>query len=123
MEELAEKLNGILSSPEGQEQLKSIASMLGGSNMPDLSGLFGAASEKEPPSASEPPPIDAAALAGLQQMLQGMNKHDKNTDLLLALKPHFGERRQERVDQAIKLLRLISMLPALQQSGLLSGLL
>lgn len=124
MEDLAEKLNGILSSPEGQEQLKNIASMLGGGNVPDLSGLFGANAAEEKPDAEEvAPPIDMAALAGLQQMLQGMGKNDKNTDLLLALKPHFGERRQERVDQAIKLLRLISILPALQQSGLLSGIL
>ena len=41
MEDLAEKLNGILSSPEGQEQLKNIAAMFGGSDAPDLSGLFG----------------------------------------------------------------------------------
>ena len=121
MEELAEKLSGILASPEGQEQLKNIASLLGGANAPDLTALFGTAEEKTQEPAA--PPLDPAALAGLGEIFRGMQKNDKNTDLLLALKPHFGERRQERVDQAIKLLRLISMLPALQQSGILNGIL
>lgn len=121
MEELAEKLSGILSSPEGQEQLKNIASMLGGMNIPDLSGASG--STEAGAQETETPALDPAALAGLAGLFKGMQKNDKNTDLLLALKPHFGERRRERVDQAIKLLRLISMLPALQQSGLLNGIL
>lgn len=121
MEELAEKLSGILSSPEGQEQLKNIASLLGGTTAPDLSGLFGNPDTK--PQEPAAPPIDPAALAGLGELFKGMQQNDKNTDLLLALKPHFGERRKERIDQAIKLLRLFSMLPALQQSGLLNGIL
>ena len=49
-----------------------------------------------------------------------MHTNDKNTQLLLALKPHFGERRQARVDRAIKMIRLFSLLPLLRQSGILS---
>ena len=120
MEDLAEKLKNILSSAEGQEQLKNIASMFGGSNPPDLSGLFPKAEE---PSSESAPLLDANIISALQQVMQGMNHNDKNTELLRALKPHFGEERQERVDQAIKLLRLVSLLPVLQQSGLFTGLL
>lgn len=50
MEDLAEKLNGILSSPEGQEQLKNIAAMFGGSDAPDLSGLFGQGASSSAPT-------------------------------------------------------------------------
>ncbi len=60
MEDLAEKLNGILSSPEGQEQLKNIAAMFGGSDAPDLSGLFGQGGSSSAPSENSahriPPP-------------------------------------------------------------------
>ena len=129
MEDLAEKLNGILSSPEGQEQLKNIAAMFGGSDAPDLSGLFGQGASSSAPTensaqdpSAESPPIDMAAMAGIQKMVKSMNTNDKNTQLLLALKPHFSEARQKRVDNAVKMLRLMALLPMLKQSGILSGL-
>ena len=59
-------------------------------------------------------------IANIGQMMKNMNTNDKNTQLLLALKPHFGERRQARVDRAIKMIRLFSLLPLLRQSGILS---
>ena len=130
MEDLAEKLNGILSSPEGQEQLKEIAAMFSGTGAPDFSGIFG--QKSEPPASAEKaepnepgvetPQIDMAAIAGIQKMVRSMNTNDKNTQLLLALKPHFSEARQKRVDNAVKMLRLMSLLPMLKQSGILSGL-
>jgi len=55
-------------------------------------------------------------------VFQSMNVNDKNTQLLLALKPHFGEKRQAKVDQAISMMRLFSMLPMLQESGIFAGL-
>ena len=130
MEDLAEKLNGILSSPEGQEQLKEIAAMFSGTGAPDLAGIFG--QKSEPPASAEKaepnepgvetPQIDMAAIAGIQKMVRSMNTNDKNTQLLLALKPHFSEARQKRVDNAVKMLRLMSLLQMLKQSGILSGL-
>ena len=130
MEDLAEKLNGILSSPEGQEQLKEIAAMFSGTGAPDLAGIFG--QKSEPPASAEKaepnepgvetPQIDMAAIAGIQKMVRSMNTNDKNTQLLLALKPHFSEARHKRVDNAVKMLRLMSLLPMLKQSGILSGL-
>ncbi|HIQ59642.1 MAG TPA: hypothetical protein IAB22_09335, partial [Candidatus Merdivicinus intestinavium] len=43
--------------------------------------------------------------------------------LLRALRPMLRESRQKRVDEALRILRLLSILPVLQQSGLLRGLL
>lgn len=130
MEGLAEKLNEILSSPEGQEQLKSIAAMLGGGDngqsAPDLSGLFGGAPQESPPQESAGndgmPQLDMATLMSIQNMVKSMNVNDKNTQLLLALKPQLGERRRQRVDNAVKMLKLLALLPMLKQSGILSGL-
>ena len=52
----------------------------------------------------------------------GCTINDKNTQLLLALKPHFSERRRQKVDQAISMMRLMAMLPALKESGIFAGL-
>ena len=51
-----------------------------------------------------------------------MNQEDDNTKLLLALKPHFSDRRKEKVDQAVKIMHLLSLLPLIKDSGLLGGL-
>jgi tetratricopeptide (TPR) repeat protein len=47
---------------------------------------------------------------------------DKNVDLLRALKPHFSPQRATRVDSAIRLMQLFSLLPLLKESGLLGDL-
>lgn len=175
MDDLMTKLQNILSSPEGQEQLKNISAMLNqgnaGSPSPaesssppaspsgsglDLSGLAamlgGNAGSSAPPPEQNSQGPDLSALAGmlsglsgnmgggaqtaestapnidmgmilkLQQVFSKMNVNDKNSQLLLALKPHFGARRQAKVDQAISLMRLFSMLPALRESGIFAGL-
>jgi len=41
----------------------------------------------------------------------------------LALNPHLSEESQRRVDTAVKILRVIDLLPALKESGLLEKLL
>ena len=46
-------------------------------------------------------------------------KNDRRTELLLALKPHLSEERRERVDKAVKILKIVSILPALKEQGLL----
>ena len=39
----------------------------------------------------------------------------------MALKPLLHEERRRRVDGAVKILRLINLLPALRESGILGG--
>ena len=176
MDDLMTKLQNILSSPEGQEQLKNISAMLnqgnagspppaeppsssaasptgGGLDLSGLAAMLGgnAGNPASPPEQASQGP-DLSALAGmlsglsgnlgggtqtaestgpnidmgmilkLQQIFSKMNVNDKNSQLLLALKPHFGARRQAKVDQAISLMRLFSMLPALRESGIFAGL-
>jgi len=55
-------------------------------------------------------------LAKLSQMMQCMNGRDHRTDLILALKPHLSRRRQQRAEQAIQMMKMLTMLPALQET-------
>ena len=123
MEDLAEQLKAILNSEEGQKQLQNIASMLGGSGDSgggDLSSLMQPPAKENTQTSESAPAIDVNMIANISQMMKNMNTNDKNTQLLLALKPHFSERRQSKVDRAVKMLRLFSMLSMLRQSGILS---
>lgn len=102
---LAEKLSEILNDPEGMARIESLAQSL-------LSGDGG-----QPEAA--PDAIDGVKLAKILGTLKN-SSNDNRSQLLLALRPHLSTERQEKVDKAIKLLRLVSLLPLLQESGVLS---
>ncbi len=145
MDDLMAKLQQILNSSEGQENLKQIAGMLGGQNsqldLGAISSILGqSGGQTEPPKESAPPNppapnqsgldlsglglggLDVGSLLKVQSIFQSMNQDNKNTALIRALRPHLREERQHRVDEALRLMQLISVLPALRESGLLGKL-
>lgn len=113
--------------------LSSLASMLGGNNANAnanngndmisslLSSLQGGSQSQGQPQ-NNMPNIDINMIMQLQQVFSKLNTNDKNSQLLYALKPHFGPARQGKIDQAISMMRLMTMLPALQESGIFKGL-
>lgn len=67
--------------------------------------------------------FDLGALMKLQGLMGAMTQKDKNSELLLALKPHLREEKQEKVDKAIKLLKLLAVWNIIKESGMLKDLL
>lgn len=156
MQDLMEKLQGILNTKEGQAQLGQLASMLNmngssqksepapvenplsGFDFSSLAGMFSNSGGANDSNSAQQgngfqnndsgtnnntmPNIDINMILKLQQAFSAMNVSDKNSQLLLALKPHFSDERKKKVDQAITMMRLLSMLPMLKESGILSGL-
>lgn len=138
MEDLMAQLQNLLSTPQGQEQLKSVAGMLGvnptppppqapqqqtsGLDISSISGLLAGLNNnhatQDEPSQNAMPNIDMGMLLKAQQAFSNMNTNDDNSQLLLSLKPHFSEKRQKKIDQAINIMRMMKMLPLLTQSGL-----
>lgn len=55
-------------------------------------------------------------LARLTQIMGRMNKRDPRTDLILALRPHLSRRRQHRAEQAAQMMKMLDLLPALQET-------
>ena len=113
MDDLAEKINSVLSDPESMKQLSEIAGMLGFS--PDA-----------PPPQAVPEPQDSGMpdigmLMSLAGKLKDAGTDDNNINFLVALRPLLGEDKQPRIDRAIKILRLINLLPVLKESGILGG--
>ena len=145
MDDLNEMLSKLMEDPQAMEQLKATARALGidpdgppppgfgigaGSPppapqgnqapMPDLSALAALLGAQNNQQHAPPPAIDPAALKLLQGVMLRLNQPDKNVDLLRALKPHFSPQRGARVDNAIRLMQLVSLLPVLRESGLLA---
>ena len=113
------KINEILSDKESMEQIKKLASMMGmGENISET-----------PPPVSPAPQIqtgndmpDISKILMFSQMAKNMTENDKNTSLLVALKPHLSEERQIKTDKAIKFLKVMSLISFAKNSGILSDL-
>lgn len=59
----------------------------------------------------------------LAPLLGQVNREDDSTRLLRALRPLLSDHRQKKLDEAIKILQMMRLLPLLKDSGLFSGLL
>ena len=136
MDDLMAKLQSVLNDEQSMKQLSQLAGALSGDSAPqaqpaaeqasanDFSQLLKSLDLNTPTQQPAPPAapgIDVAKLMQLQAILQQANKHDKNVDLLLALRPLLKEENQVKIDRLIKIFKLFSVYPALKQSGLLGG--
>ena len=130
------KLQSVLNDEQSMKQLSQLAGALSGDSAPQAQPAADQASandfsqllksldlntQTQQPAPPAAPGIDVAKLMQLQAILQQANKHDKNVDLLLALRPLLKEENQVKIDRLIKLFKLFSVYPALKQSGLLGG--
>lgn len=120
MDDLMQKLQSVLNDKESMKQLSELAAMLG------------AEQNGEPPEQqSAPPPPgggsapdflgDIPKLMQLSGAVSQAGKGDKNIALLLALRPLLKEENQHKLDRAVRLLRMMSLLPLLRESGILGG--
>lgn len=62
--------------------------------------------------------FDFMLLFKIQELLNNGGS-DKNSDLLCALKPHLSAKKQDKVDKAVKIMKLIAIFNVLKESGLL----
>ncbi|HQA05388.1 MAG TPA: hypothetical protein PLD98_03710 [Clostridiales bacterium] len=53
-------------------------------------------------------------LKAMGELEKNMNKRDARSDFLFALKPLLKKHRQSKVDEAVKIMRLFSLLPLLK---------
>jgi hypothetical protein len=66
--------------------------------------------------------IDFDMLNKMGEVFSHMNKPDMNAELLLALKPHLRDENQHKVDNAVKMSKMMAMIPFLKESGILNDL-
>ena len=81
---------------------------------------------KEDPPAGDVPPIDPAMLMQISKLMGAFREKDSRSDLIAALKPYLSDERKKRADDAMRLIRLMDLLPMLQaqagKEGLFGGL-
>ncbi len=121
MDDMAGKISELLSDPEGMEKIKAMASALF-SNNDDSDTKPSQKSSEMAGGLSLPDGFDPIKLMSVFSALKN-GESDQRSTLLMALKPHLSPERQERVDKAVKLLKLVSVLPLLKQQGIFDELL
>ena len=65
--------------------------------------------------------LDIGSIAKIAGLLSAAGSTSDNERLLMALKPLLREENRGKVDTAMRLLKLISLLPLLRESGLFGG--
>ena len=83
---------------------------------PDLSSLLSALQGS--PSGANAPAISMDTILKIQRTMQALSRSNPNIDLLRAMRPLLSPRRARKVDDAIRIMQLIQLLPALKESGL-----
>jgi len=117
MDDLSEKIADILNDPESMDKVRLMAENLLGTKpeqpktQEKISGIL---SGEGLPDISE-----MQKIMGLLSRLKS-SEDDSRTQLLLALKPHLSEERRQKVDSAVKILRMLELLPLIKESGLLN---
>ena len=137
MDDLTQQINQILSDPQAMQQLQAMAASLGlGAQpqaaptpaqpapqpAPDLSGLLanlGGATTPAPGLGGLSPEV-LQTVGKLAPLLSQVNREDDSTRLLRALRPMLSAARQQKLDEAIKILQMMRLLPLLKNSGLSS---
>ncbi len=105
MDDLAQKISELLGSPDGVQKLQAAAASLG--MLTD---------NKTEPSAQ---PVSAMLLSGgdlevlqrLVPLVSGFKQDSQDTVLLKAIRPYLQDERQRRVDDAVKIMHMLKVLP------------
>lgn len=118
MDDLSQTLTGILSDPASVERLKSMAQSLLGGGEPNTAPDAPAAQTGLAGLAAGLSPDDLSTMTKVMGLLRSAPGEDQRTRLLVALRPYVPAPRQERIDRAVKLLQLVSVLPALTAAGI-----
>lgn len=119
MDNLTEKLADILNDPESMNTVREMAAVLLGEKEEKAEAV---------PLNNSADPLSGEGLPDIGEMQRIMDlfskiksaNDDPKAQLLTALKPHLGKERQEKVDSALKILKILELLPLIKESGLLN---
>lgn len=116
MDDLSSKLTELLNDPESMNRVRQMAE-----------SILGESGEKAP--VYSPPPVipdindipTGEELKSIMSVISRMKSasDDSRIQLIAALRPHLSDERRARADTAIKILKLLDILPLIKESGLL----
>ena len=92
-------IQSVLSDPEQMAQITKLAQ-----------GLMGEGAPPEAPAQEKPPREDGSGLlSSLGKAFSGDRERSRSTALLMAMRPYMRPEKQEKLDRAMKLARMVSV--------------
>ena len=103
-------------SPQDIDQLKSVAANFLGTGNEEPKAHVPVKEESSSPLSGLN--LDPSMILKIGSLMQQFQKEDERCAFLNSLKPLISEQRRARVDQAAKLLKLLTILPHIKDIGL-----
>jgi hypothetical protein len=129
VESVAEKLQSLLSDEEGLSRLQMLYDILSENHEKDCSENNSEPScsdmnddENDNNCCEQDGDFDFSSIMKLQGLFNMEGREDKNTALLIALKPHLSLEKQEKVDKAVKIMNILEAVSVLKETGLLGDI-
>lgn len=122
------KISGILSDDESVRQLAELVKMFKSGDFNESgestvkSSEINSSNNNDSQNADDSMP-DIQQIMKLASLAGTFSRNDENTGLLLALRPHLSEQKQQKLDKAVKLLKLTAVYSAAKESGLINNIL
>ncbi|MBQ3161360.1 MAG: hypothetical protein IJC04_04460 [Oscillospiraceae bacterium] len=109
MDDITQKIQSLLNDEESMRQIQELAAM--------FSSGDGSSSAQESPS-------DGSSInpMAIMQLIGSMSVQDKNCDLLLALRGHLSPEKQQKIDKAVRLIKLYNIFIAMRENGMLDDM-
>lgn len=104
-------LESVLSDPEQMQKITEMARGLMGESRDD--GDRG--SEEKQYKGSERPGVDPGMLSMLGGMFGGKQPQTRSTALLMAMRPYMRPEKQEKLDRALKIARIVHIASAVMK--------
>lgn len=109
MDDITQKIQSLLNDEESMRQIQELAAMFS--------------------SGDNPPPSQESASGGMginpaaiMQLIGAMSVQDKDCDLLLALREHLSHEKRQKIDKAVKLIKLYNIFIAMRENGMLDDM-
>lgn len=126
LDDIAEKIQSLLSDEESMRQISELAAMFsgggnafsGGNDNSEASDRFSGSSDRQE---ENPDGLGIDPIA-VMQLIGAFSESDKNCDLLKALRPHLSHEKQQKLDRAVRLLKLYNVFTAMRENGMLNDL-
>ncbi|MBR1779281.1 MAG: hypothetical protein IJ758_02105 [Clostridia bacterium] len=117
MDELVERLMKMIGTKENVDKIKNFSDILKNEeNALDVKSIQEPSTIEE--NSPELPVETLSTVMKIMPIISSMNKEDRNTRFLGALRPLLSEKRQTKLDESVKMMQMMKILPLLKGQGL-----